>query len=191
MTDLSKHELAYALLRSLIQLDTAPIGFKWGDHRTESDRDEGRRISSQILSLVPDMGDLAGLAVRLWIAQQPAILREDYLHYHGPDIFRGNEHYCAYPDDSGVDPDDEDAPVITWADRAGLTSLEDAFHDKALLCLQRHREQYKARKREAAADRRRERLLAKRAEDQAASRRQATIQQMMTAATAPSSDARH
>lgn len=189
--DLSKNELAYALLRSLEQIDSRPAEFKWGDSRTEADRDEGRRIGAQILALVPDMGELAEMAVRLYVATCPHVLRNDYQYYSGPDVFRDSELENSFPDDSGSDPDDEYAEIPSWADRNGLAAQADIFRDKALLCLQRHREQYKARKREAAAEKRREKLLAKRQEEQAERRRSATIRQMMSAATAPSSDARH
>lgn len=191
--DLSKNELAYALLRSLQHLDATPPGHNYGDQRTEADRDEGRRIGRHILNLVPDMGELAEMAVRLWVADLPSLLKESYMSYYGPDVFRSRELSYFYPDDSGVviAEDDWDTEIPSWADRNDLAAQEDIFHDKALLVLQRERERYKERKRIAAAEKRREKLLAKRQEEQAERRRSATIRQMMSAATAPSSDARH
>lgn len=188
MTELSKTEIATALVLGLTAMDNPP-NRKWDEQRSEEDRDAARRLSAHILATVPDMAELATICVGIWIQQTPQVMKENRDFYHGPDIFRENEHY-QYPDDSGwTEENDVDTP--TWAERAGQKELQEVFNDKAVLELHRLHERHKRQKAEAAQEKRRAKAAEKRAAEQRDIRQRQVVAQMMRSATAPSSGLMH
>ena len=105
---LSNTEIAAALIMGLTAMDSDPHR-KWDEKRSEEERDAARRLSAHILTMVPDMGELAVICVGIWVQQMPQVLKENRDFYHGPDVFRENEHY-QYADDSGWTEDSEVEP---------------------------------------------------------------------------------
>lgn len=188
MTELSKTEIATALVLGLTAMDNPP-NRKWDEQRSEEDRDAARRLSAHILATVPDMAELATICVGIWIQQTPQVMKENRDFYHGPDIFRENEHY-QYPDDSGW-TEENDADTPTWAERAGQNELQEVFNDKAVLELHRLHERHKRQKAEAAQEKRRAKAAEKRAAEQRDIRQRQVVAQMMRSATAPSSGLMH
>lgn len=188
-TDLSNSAIATALILGLEQMDNPP-NVTWDDlPRSAESRDAARRLAAHILTLVPDTAELASICVRIWIEHRPDVLRENRDFYHGPDIFRAHEH-SQYPDDSGWTEDSVVEPP-TWAERSGLASLQEAFNDKAVLELHRLHERHKRQKAAETQERRRAKAAERRAAEQQEIRQRTVIAQMMTSATAPSSDMTH
>lgn len=188
MTELSNTEIATALVLGLSAMDNPP-NLKWDEKRSEEDRDAARRLSAHILTMVPDMAELASICVAIWIQQVPQVLKESRDFYNGPDIFRADELY-QYPDDSGW-PDDSDVTPPLWAERTGMAALMEVFDDKAALELHRLRDRHKRQKAIAAREKRRAKAEEKRKAEQRETRQRQTVAQMMAAATAPSSGMKH
>ena len=189
MTKLSNTEIATALILGLVQMDNPP-NVSWDDlPRSPEERDAARRLASHILTLVPDMSQLASICVSIWVQQDPRVLKENRDFYHGPDIFRDHEHH-QYPDDSGWTEDGVVDPP-SWAARSGMASLQEVFDDKAILELHRLHERHKRQRAIAAQEKRRAKAKEKRAAAQQEIRQRQVIAQMMTSATAPSSDMKH
>ena len=188
MTELSNTEIATALVLGLTAMDNPP-NRKWDEKRSEEDRDAARRLSSHILTIVQDMAELASICVAIWVHQEPHVLKENRDFYHGPDIFRAHELY-QYPDDSGWTDDCDIEPPL-WAERSGLSALEEVFNDKAILELHRLHERHKRQKAVAAQERRRAKAEEKRAAEQRDIRQRQVVAQMMRSATAPSSGMMH
>lgn len=188
MTGLSNTEIASALVLGLTAMDDPP-NRKCDEQRSAEDRDAARRLAAHILTLVPDMAELASICVAIWIQQTPQVMKENRDFYHGPDIFREKEHY-QYPDDSGWTEDcDIDPPQ--WAERSGLKALHEAFNDKAVIELHRLHERHKRQKAIAAQDRRRAKAEEKRAVEQRDIRQRQVVAQMIASATTQSSGSMH
>lgn len=178
MSELSDKEIATALILGLDLMDNYP-NRKWDDERTTDDRDAARRLSVHILELVPDLNELAGICVGIWVKHDPRLLKDGRSFYHGPDVFRTHEVELHYPDDSGWS-EDGDADYRTWAERDGRKAQEDAFEAMALLELRRIQDQQKTQRAVASRQRRQEKA-----------RRQRIIDGMMAAATVPLSSTMH
>ncbi|MFN3832128.1 MAG: hypothetical protein ACK4SQ_07875 [Allorhizobium sp.] len=184
MSELSETELATALILGLQRMDHNPRCLP----RTAEERDAARRLAQHIISLVPDMTNLASICMSVWAKEYPNDMKEVRGSYAGPDVFRDLEFY-QYPDDSGCDEDDCNPP--SWAERAGLEALCDQFHDKALLEWHSLHERYKRDKAIAARQKRLAKAKEKREEDERNARRGEIIQSMMASTTAPSSGLLH
>ncbi|WP_439618728.1 hypothetical protein [Shinella sp.] len=185
---LSNTELATALILGLTAMDSDP-NRNWSEKRSADERDAARRLSAHIVTMVPDMGELAVICVGIWVQQMTHVLKENRDFYHGPDVFRENEHY-QYADDSGWTEDSEVEPP-SWAERSGVAALQEVFNDKAVLELHRLHERHKRQKAEAAQEKRRAKAEEKRAEQQRAIRQGQVVAQMMRSATAATSGMMH